>query len=142
MIREEWNPWGEFDRLRTEMARLFGAGGGAMDEPAPDFPRLNVRRTPDHVVIEAVAPGLDRDSLDITAVGDTVTIRGQRKRDDSVPDDRYLRRERDAGRFARSVRLDARLAPDQARATYQDGLLRIEVPYAPEARPHRVPVGS
>lgn len=143
MARDEWNPWNEFERLRADMSRLFGLGGfDDVGEPEPDFPRLNVRRSPDHVVIEAVAPGLDREGLEITAVGDTVTIRGQRSRDTSVADDRYLRRERDGGRFARSVRLDAKLAPDQARATYQDGILRIEVPYAPEAKPHRVQIAS
>lgn len=134
-----WSPWTEIDRLRRELDRVFEGGPF---EPEPDQPRLNVTRTPDHVVIEALAPGLDRESLDITALGDTVTIRGQRTRAAEVADERYLRREREAGRFARSVRLGARLASDQARATYQDGILRIEVPYAPEARPHKVQIAS
>lgn len=142
MVRQEWNPWNDLERLHAEMTRMFGLGGFAGDEPEPDFPRLNVRRTQENVVIEAVAPGLDKDALEITAVGDTVTIRGQRRRDTSVAEDRYLRRERDGGRFARSVRLDTRLAPDQARATYQDGILRVEVPYAPESKPHRVQIAS
>jgi HSP20 family protein len=142
MAREDWNPWNEFERLRADMTRLFGLGDLTVAEPEPDFPRLNVRRTPDHVVIEAVAPGLDRDALEITAVGDAVTIRGQRRRDPEVPADRYLRREREGGRFARSVRIGTRLAPDQARAAYSDGILRVEVPYAPEAKPHRVPIAS
>lgn len=140
MAFQRWNPWAEMERLRQELDRMFERGGIAGPEPEPDFPRFNVSRSGDGVVIEALAPGIERASLDITAVGDTVTIRGERKRDTTVAEDRYLRRERDAGRFARSVHLDGRLATDQAKATYQDGILRVEVPYAAEARPHTVQV--
>jgi HSP20 family protein len=67
-----WDPWGEVRRLSEEMSRLF-EGGSVLSR---EFPPLNITRSQDQVVAEALAPGLDSERLEVTAVGDTLTIRG------------------------------------------------------------------
>ena len=139
MTLQAWDPWREVRRFQNEVNRLF-EGTDAGDDV--DFPPLNVSRDADQVVIEAPLPGVDRASLDVTAAGNTVTIKGERKPDTEVPAERWHRRERPAGRFVRSVKLDTRLATSEISAHYRDGILRITVPIAPEAKPHRVQIAS
>jgi HSP20 family protein len=143
MTRQSWDPWRDLDRVREEFARAFTEWplAGGMPETG-DFPPLNVRRSDDRVVIEALIPGADRSSLDVSATGNTVTIRGERRPTAEVANERWHRRERGAGRFVRTVKLETRLATADTTASYRDGILRIEVPVAPEAKPHRVQIAG
>jgi len=131
-----WDPWMDVRRLRDEVDRLF-AGAQVPDER--EDPPVNVTRLPDRMVVEAVAPGLDRSKIDVTAVGNTLTIRGERPPEPDVDARAYHRRERNSGHIVRAVRMD-RVDPDRIAATYRDGILRIELPYAPEAQPRKVDV--
>ena len=140
MTQQAWDPWRDLQRLQDEVQRRF-------ENPAPgggngEFPPLNVAREPERIVIEAPLPGIDRNSLDVTATGNSVTIKGERVADTSVPAERWHQRERATGRFVRSVKLDTRLATDQTTATYRDGILRIEVPLAADAKPQRISIAS
>jgi len=136
-----WDPWREVRRLREEASRLFD-GTSAFGLGDLEFPPVTVSRTPDHVVIEALLPGVDRETLDVTAAGDKVTIKGERKPERDVPAESHHRRERATGHFVRTIKLNERLAADQTKATYRDGILRVELSYAPEARTHKVAVNG
>jgi HSP20 family protein len=131
-----WDPWSDLYRWRDELARTFPS---TLTEER-EYPAMNVTRLPDRVIVEALVPGLDRENLDITAVGNTLTIRGERKPESGIDAEAYHRHERDVGRFVRTVKLDERVTTDNVSATYRDGILRIELPYAPEAKPHKVSV--
>jgi HSP20 family protein len=133
-----WDPWQELSRLRDEMDRVFHSAPDGVD-----FPLINVTRLPDKLVIEAVAPGIDRSTLDVSTVGNTLTIRGERQPSNGgAKPEAYHRREREHGRFVRTVKLDDRVSTDTVTAAYRDGILRIELPYAPEAKPRRVAIES
>jgi HSP20 family protein len=123
-------------RLRDEMERLFSARPGAEFE----YPPVNVTRLPDRMVVEALTPGLDRSKIDITAVGNTLTIRGEGAAAPRVDARAYHRRERETEHFVRTVRMDEHVDTERVTATYRDGILRIEVPFAPAAMPHKVEV--
>jgi HSP20 family protein len=105
-----------------------------------DFPPINVMRLPDRLVVEAFAPGVDRSTLDVTTAGNTLTIRGERRAENGVKPEAYHRRERETGRFVRTIRLEDRVSTSDVTASYRDGVLRIELPYAPEARPRKIAI--
>jgi HSP20 family protein len=128
-----WDPWRDFSRLRDEMDRVLGSA-----PEGADYPLVNVSRLADRVVVEALVPGADRSTLDVSTVGNTLTIRGERKREPNVETRAYHRREREDGHFVRTLRLDGRVGAENVAATYRDGILRIELPYGPEAQPRRV----
>jgi HSP20 family protein len=132
-----WNPWVDMGQLRDEMDRLF-TGGRVPEEY--ENPPVNVTRLPDRMVVEAVAPGMDPSRIDVTSVGNTLTIRGERPEQPAVDARAYHRRERTVEHFVRTVRMDDRVHTDKIAATYRDGILRIELPYAPEAQPRKVEV--
>lgn len=137
--RRIWDPWREMGCMRAEMDRLFGRLPSPSTEDV-EYPRVNVTRSEDRVVIEAIAPGIDRSTLDVTAVGNTVTIRGERETTPDVKPEAYHRRERKTGSFVRTIKVDERVTTENVSAQYQDGVLRVELPYAPEAKPRKVTV--
>jgi HSP20 family protein len=121
--------------LREDIDRSFGRFPEEVD-----FPPLNITRLPEKLVIEALMPDVDRATLDVTTVGNTLTIRGERRQEAAVRPEAYHRRERGFGRFVRTVKLDERVNTESVRAAYRDGILHLELPYAPEATPRKVTV--
>ncbi len=130
-----WDPWRDFSRLHDEMDRVLGSA-----REGAEYPFVNISRLSDRVVVEALVPGVDRSTLDASTVGNTLTIRGERKGEPNVETHAYHRREREDGHFVRTLRLDERVSAEKVTATYRDGILRIELPYGPEAQPRRVAI--
>lgn len=131
-----WDPWVEMGRLRDEMDRFFS---GRLAQEL-EYPPVNVTRLADRMVVEALVPGLDRSKIDVSAVGSTLTMRGERPASLEVDARAYHRRERDTEHFVRTVRMDERVDTEQVTATYRDGILRVEIPFAPAATPHKIEV--
>jgi HSP20 family protein len=134
-------PWQEMRRLQREMEHLFGdmapAGRWSL---TGEYPPLNLTRDDKGMTLEALCPGVDRPSLEISVVGAAVTIRGERKPEPDASDERYYRRERPLGAFTRTVGIGERLDPDQAQATYTNGILRVQLARAPEATPKKIQI--
>jgi HSP20 family protein len=138
-----WHPWHEMRRLQREMEHLFGDLTPAWRWPLTgEYPPLNLTRDDEGITLEALCPGADRPSLDINVVGDAVTIRGERKAEPDLVDDRYHRRERSLGAFTRTVSVGEGLDPDRTQATYTHGILRVRLARAPEATPKKIPIQS
>jgi HSP20 family protein len=134
-------PWQEMRRLQREMEHLFGdmapAGRWSL---TGEYPPLNLTRDDKGMTLEALCPGVDRPSLEISVVGDAVTLRGERKPEPDASDERYYRRERPLGTFTRTLSIGERLDPDQAQATYTNGILRVRLARAPEATPKKIQI--
>ena len=137
------HPWQEMRRLQQQMERLFGGLSPTLRGPMTgEYPPINFTRKDDGVMLEALCPGADRGTLDVSVVGDVVTIRGQRMEEPDAAQGRYLRRERPAGAFTRAVAVNERLNPDSAEATYSNGILRVRLARAPESTPKKITVKS
>jgi HSP20 family protein len=92
------------------------------------------------IVLKAEVPGLRKEDIDLTVDNNTLTIRGERKRDEGVREDRYHRLERAYGAFSRSFTLPNTLDGSRVRAEYRDGVLTIVLPLREEARPRQIQV--
>lgn len=92
------------------------------------------------LVLRAELPGLRRDDIDITIENGTLTIKGERKQDEGVREDRYHRLERAYGHFSRSFTLPNTVDSSRVRAEYRDGVLTIVLPVRAEARPRQIQV--
>ena len=139
--RPVWDAWQELRRLQRDLEHLFDRGAPQGAPVAGDYPPINITRTPDGLVfVEALCPGADKSSLDVTVVGDTLTIKGERKPEPGVGDARYHRRQRVTGPFTRTVRLGERIDPDQVHATYAQGILLLRLSRVPDATPKRITI--
>jgi HSP20 family protein len=137
--RSQRHPLQEMRRLQHQMEHLFAGLSPALRSPLTgDYPPVNFTRQEDGLTLEAICPGIERNTLDVTVVGDVVTIRGQRAEAPEAAQVRYHRRERPAGTFTRAISLDERLNPDSAEATYRNGILRVQLARAPEATPKKI----
>jgi HSP20 family protein len=137
------HPFQEMRRLQREMERLFGELTPGWRWPLTgEYPRINLTRTDQNMVLDALCPGVDRAAFEMTVIGDSVTIRGERKPEPNVPDERYHRRERRVGAFARTVQLGERLDSDRTEATYTNGCLHITLARSPETAPKKISIQS
>lgn len=89
---------------------------------------IDVYELDDEIVIKSAIAGINEDDLDIEITADTVTIKGERSRDEEVAEENYFYKECYWGAFLRSVRLHAEIDPDKADATMQNGILTIRLP--------------
>jgi HSP20 family protein len=134
-----------FDRMRREMDELFGdvfERTGLRRRRAGFLPSLDVAYSsdPPRVIVTAEIAGIDADELDLQIQGRTLILSGHR-RPAQVEGDVYQQVEIERGEFRRVVELSAEVHAEQAKATYEDGMLRIELPLRQaEARPHVVPI--
>jgi len=132
--------WREMDRLQREMNRLMN--GVTRSSSSEAFPALNVWANEEHAMIAAEVPGIDVDDLDISIVGDTLTLSGQRSVPQTADDVQWHRHERWHGDFSRSLQLPFKIDSDNVEATYEDGVLRVTLPRAPEDQPRQISVSS
>jgi len=135
-----------FERMRREMDELFGdvfdRTGLAPAKRGGFSPAVDVfyQGDPPRAVVQAELAGIDPDELTLEIEGRELVIAGHRRPDDAEGR-LYRQLEIDFGPFRRVIPLGAEVIPDQARATYTDGILRIELPLArPEVRARSVPI--
>jgi HSP20 family protein len=136
------DPWQEMRRLQREMEHLVTMPAAWRRPLRGEYPPLNVVRDDKGLVVEALCPGVDRASLDVTVVGDVLTIQGQRPAETGISDERYHRRERPLGTFTRTLSVGERLDGDKAQATYSNGILRVQLAAGPETAPRKITIQS
>ena len=111
--------------------------------PAEDMfwsPPLEMYEKEDKFIVRAELPGIKKDEIDISMTGDTLTIKGERKATKEVKEEEYHRCEVCYGSFLRSVTMPGAVDVDKIEATYEDGILEIQVPKAKEAKPSKVQI--
>nr|WP_223840066.1 Hsp20/alpha crystallin family protein [Saccharopolyspora pogona] len=90
---------------------------------------------------ERILPGIDPESLEVTAEHNTLTVRAQRSATESSSSEvSYLVTERPTGTFARQLQLGAALDADRVQAEYRNGVLTLRIPVAEQAKPRRINV--
>lgn len=99
-----------------------------MDEDMEGQLAIDVYQTEEDIVIKSTIAGVDPEDLDINIAGDTVTIRGERKKDDEISNDNYYYQECYWGSFSRSIVLPVEVDGDRAEAGFQNGILTIRLP--------------
>ncbi|MCX7015571.1 MAG: Hsp20/alpha crystallin family protein [Candidatus Sumerlaeota bacterium] len=143
------NAFPEMEALRREIDRLFED----VDMPrfarvsflpglrARAYPLLNVREDGCAFYVEALAPGVDPESLNITVAHNQLTISGEKKPvNGGVEAEAFHRSERAAGRFTRAITLPSEVDSAAIKADYKNGLLLITLPKAEEAKAKQIAV--
>jgi len=136
-----------FERMRREMDELFGdvfqRPGIAPRKRAGFSPAVDVcyADDPPRAIVTAELAGIDADQLGLEIQGRELVLSGRRRATEPPEGRVYQQVEIEHGAFRRVVQLGADVRAEQAKAVYEDGLLRVELPLAqPETRRHSVPI--
>jgi len=117
--------------LKNNMDSLFGEFyPGDWDAAASDVgtPMLvNFYRSGDRAIIECTVPGARKQDIEITMSANVLTITAEFRRMSDSPGDRYFKREIPIGRQHRAIQIPFRVQPEQMKARYENGILRIVI---------------
>jgi HSP20 family protein len=132
---------GEMDRLVTGFLGNPATAGAARYVAARTFPAVNVWETGEELYAEAEVPGLKSEDVEISVVGNELTIKGER-REVEQPGSTYHRRERGVGNFTRVLALPVDIDGERVEASLKDGVLLIRLPKAEAAKPRKIQVNA
>lgn len=147
------SPFSLMRRFSEEMDRLFGGGfapgvsrelGRLADwETSTWLPQVEVVERNGKLNIRADLPGLSKNDIDVEIKDDAVVIRGERQQEKEENEEGYYRSERSYGSFYREIPLPSGVNPEEANATFRDGVLEIVMP-APARQPQsrRIEIGE
>ncbi len=100
----------------------------------------DVYETDDAVVVEMAVPGIEPDNVEIQISGDTLTVSGETKQEEAKKERNYHLRQIRYGKFSQSLVLPVRVKGEDAEANFKNGMLRITIPKAEEAKTKSIKV--
>jgi HSP20 family protein len=122
-----------FDEFFRSMNPMFAPRVGV-------YPQVNIYDDGESFMVRAEVSGLEKDSIDLSARKDQLTIRGARSVKPADEKASYHRRERDAGQFRRTITLPQAIDAEKVSATYKNGILEVVLPRAPESKQRKIQV--
>jgi HSP20 family protein len=146
MSIQRWDPFRDMLSLRDAMDRLFqesvvrpstapmGVGAAAYGLA------LDLEESDDAYTIKASLPGFKPEDVNVSVVGDTLTIQAQQSGEEERQGSNYLLRERRLGSLSRTVTLPQRVQADQAEARYEHGELVLTLPKAEDLKPKQIKI--
>ena len=140
-----YSPWRELDEVTNRMARMFDeAGVRGYNGTTVWAPQVNVAETADELVFTAELPGMSRDQVSIELEQNVLTISGEKVEERTEGDEerKYHLWERTYGSFHRSFTLPRPVNADQAAARFENGVLEIRLPKAPEAKGRKIEISK
>ena len=147
VVRMELVPWEPFGELRTLRRETEDFWSRSFDEPP--FPRLvleewvpwvDISETKGNFVVKAELPGMEAKDINVSISGNVLTIKGEKKKEQEEKDEHYLYCERYCGFFHRSFRLPVAVQSDKLERTFRNGILRVTLPKAEEAKKKEIEI--
>ncbi len=108
--------------------------------PVGFAPAVDIYEKGRDLIVEIPLAGIDPEKVDISIEDDVLTLQGKMQKKSEVEDKNYYRREIRSGSFFRQVALPKHVLGDKASAAYQDGVLKVSVPKAPEKKSKKIAV--
>jgi HSP20 family protein len=140
-----WDPFRNINTLQDRINRLFEDAFPRSAEHDQDMvcawrPMVDIYETEAGIVIQADLPGVEKEHVSVEVKDNILTIQGERRDDSAAGNENYYRRERTCGTFQRSFTLRSVITPDLIKASFKNGVLKVEIPKAEEEKPKQVTV--
>ncbi len=103
---------------------------------------LDVAENDDAYMVKATVPGINPDHIEIVLEDDVLSLKGEILRDEEVENVKYHVRERRYGSFSRSIRFPTAVNGDAVEATYNNGILSLNIPKAEAVKPKRISINA
>jgi HSP20 family protein len=138
-----WNNSRSLPAVQDRISRIFedAFGGGAEESSVATWaPAVDIYETENELVLKADIPDLDEKDLDVRVENNMLTVRGERKFEQKVKQENYLRIERTYGSFVRSFALPNTVNMEDIHAEYKNGVLTVEMPKRADSKPKQVKI--
>lgn len=128
----------DMDRFLSDTFRSFFDEG--YEEKFNWRPSVDLEESGDNYMISAELPGIKKEDIKISIVDNKVLLSGEVNEEKNVEDTNYYLKERVRGKFSRSFTLPSPVDSSKADASYKDGILRLTIPKAEEAKPKEIEI--
>ena len=142
-----WRPFHELERWRREMDREFGRHFPSLFhdvEPeefaAPYLPTIESYVKEGNLVVRVDVPGLEPKDIALSVLGNVLTIKGERKQQQEVKKEEYIRRETSYGSFERRFTLPEGTDAERIKASFKNGVVEITMPMTKELAAKKIPL--
>lgn len=141
------DPWSDFGTLQDRINRMFDDTFRTLSvtdreeiENGSWTPTVDVIEDKDKFIVKADIPGVKKEDLKVDVQDDTLFIKGEKKQEEKVEKENYIRVERSYGNFVRNFSLPANVDSSKINAKFTDGVLEITIPKKEEAKPKQVKI--
>jgi HSP20 family protein len=143
MSISRWYPIREVSSLQDRVNSLFQdfAGDNQAVTAASFAPAVDVYENGEKVVLKLDIPGIKEEDLDIRVENQTLTVRGERKFESEEKEENFHRIERRYGSFYRSFSLPTTVDTENVQASYNAGVLKLELKKKSSAQPRQIKIG-
>ena len=147
-----WRTFGELTGWERDMDRMLEDFFGRrvrpwwperwsrFDETEARPPNVDVFEEKDDLVVKAELPGMDKENIEVNLTDHTLTIKGEKKKEEEVKKENYYRAERSYGTFVRTLELPRDVQADKVKAAFKNGILEVRMPKTEEAKAKEVKV--
>jgi HSP20 family protein len=145
MAITRWGPFRDVLALQNRMNSLFQDYNRSQSEgdaltTAAFVPPVDIYEDEHKIVLKLEVPGMKEDELDIQLENNVLTVRGERKFEKEEKEENFHRIERRYGSFYRSFTLPSTVDTEKVAASYNAGVLKLELTKKPEAQPKQIKI--
>ncbi len=149
----QWNPFREITSMQERMNRIFDesvsgllGSRGSVDRWGQTTrnwfaPAADVQEDENHLYLNFELPGINEKDVKVTLENNVLTVEGERKEEKKSGKGNWLHQERYYGTFSRSFTLPGTVNPDSVEATFNDGVLEVQIEKKAEAKPKQIQIG-
>ncbi|MBA4348717.1 MAG: molecular chaperone [Thermodesulfovibrio sp.] len=143
-----WSPLKELDEMRRDMDRLFEEffapsrrrRGWVKPEVGIIVPNIEMYDRKNEIVVKAELPGVTKEDIDLSITKDSLTLKGEVKKEEEVKEENYYSSERSYGSFTRTIALPVEVESEKAKASFKSGVLEIVLPKKEDAKPKEIKI--
>ncbi len=146
----KWSPMRELETMRRDMERFFGAVCEPFGkkrhwlhrtaEHGAIVPNVDMYDKKTEIVVKAELPGIEKNNVELTITKDSLTIKGETRKEEEVKEEDYYCCERSYGSFLRTIPLPAEIDTKKVKASFKNGVLEVKLPKLEEAKTKEVKV--
>lgn len=145
----KWSPLKELEEMRKDMDRLFDEffspvgrrrRGWLKPEMGVIVPNIEMYDRKNEIVLKAELPGVSKEDIDLTITKDSLTLKGEIKKEEEIKEEDYYASERSYGSFTRTIALPAEVDSEKSKAAFKNGVLEIVLPKREEAKPKEIKI--
>lgn len=133
-------PSRSFDDLFDDFFAPFVMTGAAEGLAESFDLKVDIYEKDNAVMIDAELPGMTKEDISVDINDKTITLRGERKSDEEIKEQNCYRRERRFGTFERTFSLPFAIDGDRVKATYSDGILKLEIAKPEEQQAKKITI--